>query len=288
MLRAVRFAARLGFAIDPATYEAIHTHAALIQLASPPRLLEEVVRLFAFQSGEAAFRLLHQTGLLSFLFPGIEAYLNESGGEASPLWSLLRGLDARERPAVQPDQELVFGALLYGPFAQRVQAAQTAGRYPAHAEIARDVLHPMSNLFRMSKRVFYGVIRLLDVQRRFEFGQGKQRFPRERFAAQDIFPWALALYEVRVKAGMGDPGVLPGWQELLRQSSHPRRRLRPNAEVPAEQARPPAGRDHGGPPDRWEGGRRRRRRPRNRRGQGDGALPAAPMDKGNEHAAEAI
>lgn len=47
MLRAVRFAARLGFDIEPQTFSAIQTHAAKIKLISAERIRDELNKLFA-------------------------------------------------------------------------------------------------------------------------------------------------------------------------------------------------------------------------------------------------
>ena len=79
MIRAVRFASRLGFEIEPTTHAAILKHHRELEKASPPRVLEEIYRLFGFQSGEAACRLLKETRLMSVLFPEIDVYLDETG-----------------------------------------------------------------------------------------------------------------------------------------------------------------------------------------------------------------
>lgn len=47
MLRAARFAARLGFAIEPETFAAVKTHAAKIKLISAERIRDELIKLFA-------------------------------------------------------------------------------------------------------------------------------------------------------------------------------------------------------------------------------------------------
>src|SRR5206468_13026717 len=46
-LRAIRFAARLGFEIEPQTFAALTTHAAKIKLISAERIRDELVKLFA-------------------------------------------------------------------------------------------------------------------------------------------------------------------------------------------------------------------------------------------------
>jgi poly(A) polymerase len=60
MMRAVRFAAKLGFEIEPATRAAIERHRELLMKASPPRLVEEVYRAFAARGAAQALDLSEQ------------------------------------------------------------------------------------------------------------------------------------------------------------------------------------------------------------------------------------
>ena len=77
MLRAVRFAALLGFKVEQGAWNAILELAETIGRASAPRLYEEVLKLFL--SGEAAtsFQLLRGSGLFTALFPGMASWLTE-------------------------------------------------------------------------------------------------------------------------------------------------------------------------------------------------------------------
>jgi len=73
LLRAVRFAARLGFAIDPATFEAIGRHAALIARVSAERVRDELVRIFTEGGAARGLDLLDASGLLDALLPEVAA-----------------------------------------------------------------------------------------------------------------------------------------------------------------------------------------------------------------------
>jgi poly(A) polymerase len=73
LLRAVRFAARLGFAIDPATMDALRAHHALIQKVSAERIREELVRILTEGGARRGFELLDDTGLLNDILPEIAA-----------------------------------------------------------------------------------------------------------------------------------------------------------------------------------------------------------------------
>jgi poly(A) polymerase len=69
MVRAVRFAARLGFAIEPATAHAIAAHAAGIHQVSAERVRDELTRILTEGGARRGFELLYETGLLAQILP---------------------------------------------------------------------------------------------------------------------------------------------------------------------------------------------------------------------------
>ncbi len=73
MLRAVRFAARFGYTIEPATFAAIRTHASEINIVSAERIREELTKLLTEGAARRGFELLDELGLLSQLLPEIAA-----------------------------------------------------------------------------------------------------------------------------------------------------------------------------------------------------------------------
>ena len=73
MLRAVRFAARFGYAIEPATFAAIRQHAHEINVVSAERIREELTRLLTEGAARRAFKLLDDLGLLPQILPEIAA-----------------------------------------------------------------------------------------------------------------------------------------------------------------------------------------------------------------------
>jgi poly(A) polymerase len=78
MIRAVRFATKLNFEIEPATRAAIERHSGDLAKSSVPRLVEEIFRTFSFKGAERALFLMEQLGLLEVLLPKLSAHLRES------------------------------------------------------------------------------------------------------------------------------------------------------------------------------------------------------------------
>ncbi len=105
MLRAVRFAATLGFAIEPATLAAILRHAPLVAHLSGERIAGELERLLTAARPSVGLRLLAATGILGHLAPDLAAQRgvaqNKAPGE--DLWDhTVRTVDAAvDRPVVR-------------------------------------------------------------------------------------------------------------------------------------------------------------------------------------------
>ena len=69
MLRAVRFTATFGFALDTATAAAVHQLREQICQVSEERITQELKRMLSHSTRERSFRLLHSTGLMAEVLP---------------------------------------------------------------------------------------------------------------------------------------------------------------------------------------------------------------------------
>lgn len=72
MMRAVRFAARLGFAIEEKTFAAIQKHAAEIRAIAKERIRDEIVKMVEDPHAMEALLALHDAGLLQYSIPELE------------------------------------------------------------------------------------------------------------------------------------------------------------------------------------------------------------------------
>jgi putative nucleotidyltransferase with HDIG domain len=73
LIRAVRFAARLDFAIEPATLAALQRLHGLILKVSPERTRDELTRILTEGGARRGFELLDETGLLGDILPEVAA-----------------------------------------------------------------------------------------------------------------------------------------------------------------------------------------------------------------------
>ena len=104
MLRAIKFAARLDFAIEPETWEALCEHAEEITRCSTSRVVEEIARLLEGGASCRSVQLLKASGLLRIVLPEIYEYIY--GLPAGP------GLQADTRSEARESADAVEAELL--------------------------------------------------------------------------------------------------------------------------------------------------------------------------------
>ena len=80
MLRAARFEAKLGFAIDAASAAPIERLRGLLASVPPARLFDETAKLFLTGHGADSYRVLRARGLFAALFPAVDRYLEQHPG----------------------------------------------------------------------------------------------------------------------------------------------------------------------------------------------------------------
>ncbi|HEY3055614.1 MAG TPA: polynucleotide adenylyltransferase PcnB [Thermoanaerobaculia bacterium] len=110
MMRAIEFASRLGFDIEPATYDAILRHRSEILKASPPRVSEEILELLRRGWSQGAFRLMVDSGLLQPLLP--EVYNAIANDRAPYFWKMLEVLDRTVQSGRRISDPVLLSVLL--------------------------------------------------------------------------------------------------------------------------------------------------------------------------------
>jgi len=73
LMRAIRFAARFGFTIEPATMDAIRRDHALILKVSVERVRDELTRILTEGGARRGFELLDESGMLTDILPEVSA-----------------------------------------------------------------------------------------------------------------------------------------------------------------------------------------------------------------------
>ena len=275
MMRAAVFAARLGFDLDEPVVLAIAEHRALIQKASPSRLMEEYFKILRSGHAEDTFRALGRERLLELITPELKSAPGQ-------VWDSLARLDAHRRrsPGVPAEftNGILIGALLM-PLGMLNRRA-SYGDDPRADRISFGMLPVPKRDIERLRHMLQILPKLTDPNLPPRLARSlphRPSFP-DALAWLEIFgdaPDAVAhwkqAYEARVPhapahhhghGGHGHAGHHHG------QAPHPHGDHPHHPHHPQHGGRPPG--DHDGSPRR----RRRRRRRRGRGGPGPG--PATP------------
>jgi len=129
MLRAVRLAAKLDFAIAPDAAAPIPELAPLLAGAPPARLFDECLKMFLAGHAEKSFLLLEQHGLLPALFPETARALatNRSGALRQMVLQALRNTDRRIADDKPVTPAFLFAALLWPAYCRELAVLQKQG-----------------------------------------------------------------------------------------------------------------------------------------------------------------
>ena len=117
ILRAIKFAARLNFAIEAGTLAALRQTRTEIPKAAAPRILEEFNRFCRSGAGRRSFELAFETGVFEIILPELAAVYGEGGPERRVLFALLDALDARWKSGREIHAGQIFSALLFAAVA---------------------------------------------------------------------------------------------------------------------------------------------------------------------------
>ncbi|WP_148252551.1 polynucleotide adenylyltransferase PcnB [Aidingimonas lacisalsi] len=224
MLRAVRFAAKLGFQLDADTASPIHELAPLLLQIPPARLFDEVLKLFLAGHALDTFRMLREYQLFAMLFPEAEESMHELPWAEALIEQALTSTDARIHQDRPVTPAFLFAAFLWPGMVQRQHTLEDEGMPPVPAQqtaaqqaVTREVQH-----IAIPKRFSLPMRDIWELQQRLPRRNGKRAFqtrdhPRFR-AAYDFLL-------LREKAGEIEPGLGQWWSAFQEADDHERHRL---------------------------------------------------------------
>lgn len=221
MVRAVRFAAMLGFTFDPATAAALHDHHESLALANRSRLYEEVQKLFFCKAAKQAYQLLREFGLYGVLFPEIGSWLGPSRDtpECRRIGEALKQVDEWRQAGREVSPALLF-ALMFGGMheAQAVELAnQGTHRGLALHSVTMEHFGGLTERVQVPKLVRYRTAEILASQPRLTADGGRRIRP---LASRDFFPEAVAYLEFTVGLTGEHREALQQAQAILREPRH--------------------------------------------------------------------
>ena len=163
LLRAVRFAAKLNFKIEPHTEKPLYEMGYLIHQIAPPRLFDEILKLFLTGSAEKVFTLLLKYGLFQELFPATAAHISHD--KSHPVLKFLKQAMKNSDKRIQENKTLnpsfIFAVLLWHPYLDRLK---TEDPETAFTKTLKQHTHIMT----VPKRLFGAIDEIWFLQRKLE------------------------------------------------------------------------------------------------------------------------
>jgi len=199
MLRAVRFAARFDYQIDPGTFAAIQQLAPKIHQVSHERIREELTKMLTEGRARRAFELLDKTGLLREVLPEIAAM---KGVEQQPQYHpegdvFVHTLLLLDKLPAGSSKTLAWGALLHDvgkPPTFRV--APDRIRFDGHVEIGVKMAEEICHCLRFSNSETDQILALVDNHMRFGQVQQMKQSTLKKFLRMPKFNEHLELHRL--------------------------------------------------------------------------------------------
>ncbi len=204
LLRAVRFAARFGFQIEPGTYEAIREMAVDITQVSQERIRDELLKMLTEGSARRAFELLDETGLLKVVLPEVAKMKGvEQPPEFHPegdVWThVLMMLAAMESPTAT----LALGVLLHDVGKPPTFEVADRIRFNRHAQIGAEMAKEICLGLKLSGLQTDQVVSLVRNHLKFMDAPQMKLSTLKRFIAQEKFEEHLELHRLDCLASHG-------------------------------------------------------------------------------------
>lgn len=218
MLRAVRFAARLDFSIEPRTVDAIRAQAYCIGKISAERIREELVRILTEGGARRGFELLDLCGLLPQILPEVKAFQGvPQPPEFHPegdVWNhLLLMLDQLKSPST----ELALGVLLHDVGKPATYSVADRIRFNGHAEFGAELAEKILQRLKFSHEETEQVTALVANHMRFKDVEQMRLSTLKRFLALPHFDEHLKLHRLDCLASNGYTAAYEFVQEKLRE-----------------------------------------------------------------------
>jgi poly(A) polymerase len=202
LLRAVRFAARFGYIIEPATFAAIRRHAPEIERVSAERIRDELTKLLTEGAARRGFELLDETGLLQIVLPEASAMKDvEQPPQFHPegdVWIHTRMMIEELPSGCSPT--LAWGVLLHDvgkpPTFKPPSETGDRIRFDGHVEVGVRMAEEICRRFRFSNDDTQQILALVANHMKFKDAEQMRASTLKRFVRLPRFDEHLELHRL--------------------------------------------------------------------------------------------
>lgn len=245
MLRAVRFAVKLGFTLHLDTEKPIHDQAELLKSIPAARLYDEMLKLFLSGYGLQTFELLRHFGLFAILFPTADRCL-ETQDHDFPRLFLVRALENSDKRFAEGKSltpYFLLAAVLWEPLRMVAQKRIRQGENEtlAYQNAANEVLSAQIKITAMPRHITQAMRDVWFLQNKFTRTVGSRPY---RLLEQAKFRAAYDFLQLRAETGGADPELVGWWTRFQEADDDLRQKMTAPPKDSAGKPRRKTGRYH--------------------------------------------
>ncbi len=220
LLRAVRFAAQLAFAIEPETFAAIQKLAPKIKLISAERVRDELLKLFRPPHAARGLVLLRDSGLLAEIWPELFATIGcEQSPDFHPEGSVFNHICLMlEKMPAGAAESLPWAILLHDiakPVTAEREAATGKIHFYGHEKVGAELAEKILQRLRFPKKPTEEIVAAVRHHMQFKDVKQMRKATLRRLLMRETFPLELELHRLDC---LGSSGDLEHYHFLLEQA----------------------------------------------------------------------
>ncbi|MDO9268444.1 MAG: polynucleotide adenylyltransferase PcnB [Methylobacter sp.] len=226
MLRAVRFAVKLGFKLDRACEKAIHNDVQLLASIPSARLYDEALKLFLSGYALQTFEMLRHYGLFQVLFPSTENSLavEENGFPRLLLIKALENSDKRIAEGKTVTAYFLLAAFLWEPvrILAKEKMAQGEVEFVAYQDAASEVIARQIRSTALPRHISMAMREVWNMQPKFNARIGSKP---SRLIGHPRFRAGYDFLVLRAETGGADPELAEWWTKYQNASENEQRKM---------------------------------------------------------------
>ncbi len=226
MLRAVRFAVKLGFKLHPECEKSMHKVAELLSSIPSARLYDETLKLFMSGYALQTFEMLRHYGLFQVLFPATENCLSieENGFPRLLLIKALGNSDNRMAEGKTVTAYFLFAAFLWEPVQMRAKEKMAKGliEFMAYQEAANEVIAMQVKSTALPRHITLAMREVWSLQPKFNACVGSKP---SRLITHPRFRAGYDFLLLRAETGGADPELAQWWSKYQAANENEQRKM---------------------------------------------------------------
>jgi len=232
MIRAVRFAAKFAYALEPETEKAVKELASKINVVSSERIHEELVKMFTSPNPGRALDLLRDFGLLHEVLPEIEQMI---GVEQPPQFHPEGDVYVHTRMLLDqlenPSEVLAFASLLHDVGKPSTFEVKDRIRFNLHEHVGARMSEKICKRLKFSNAKTRQIVECVENHMKFKDAPKMRESKLKRFLSRETFDTELELHRIDCLASHGSLEIYDFCKEKIEEFKRAKEDIQPKVLV---------------------------------------------------------